>query len=287
MATVSAASGRGKSGDPASGKPRHVLITGATGGLGQALAAHYAAPGRVLSLTGRDAARLSAIADTCAARGAHVVSRALDITDAEALGGWIVARDEEDPIDLLIANAGIGGAAVVPPPGGESGELARRILAVNTIGAINTVTPALPRMIARRRGHIAIVGSISGSIGMAQSPVYCASKGAVQIYADGLRRLVRRHGLRVTCVLPGFIDTPMSRSLDMPRPWCWPAERAARRIAADIARGARRSIFPWQLRAGIGLQNYLPAALTDFILEIGARGGGWTNPEPDEDGGTD
>lgn len=178
---------------------------------------------------------------------------------------------------VAIANAGIGGADVVPPPAGEDGELARRILAVNTLGAINTVTPLLPKMVARRHGRIALVGSISGSIGLPQSPVYCASKAAVQIYAEALRRLVRPHGVRVTAVLPGFIDTPMSRSLDLPRPFCWPAEKAAARIAADIARGRRQSIFPWQLRFSIALQNYLPMALSDLILSIGARSTGLTN----------
>lgn len=261
-----------------SGAPAHVLITGATGGIGQALATHYAAAGRILSLTGRDTARLAEIAAQCAARGAQVVAEPLDVTDAHTLEAWIAARDDALAIDLLIANAGIGGAAVVPSAAGESGRLAREILSVNTFGAVNTVTPVLPRMVARRRGHIVMIGSISGSIGMPQSPAYCASKAAVQIYADALRRLVGPHGVRVTAVLPGFVDTPMSRSLDMPRPWCWPADRAARRIARDVARGARRSVFPWQLRTAIALQGYLPLALTDFVLARSARRGRWTGP---------
>lgn len=75
----------------------------------------------------------------------------------------------------------------------------------------------------------------------------------------------------MTNVLPGFVDTPMSRSSTMARPWCWPADKAARRIVRDVALGRRYCVFPWQLCLSIGLQNYLPAALTDFILSTANR----------------
>jgi len=159
----------------------------------------------------------------------------------------------------------------MPPPTGETGDVARRILSVNTVGVINSVTPILPRMVARGRGHVALIGSISGAIGLPQSPVYCASKAAVKIYGDALRRLVGKRGVQVTTVLPGFVDTPMSRSLNMARPWCWPVDKAARRIARDVALGRRYCVFPWQLRMAIGLQNLLPAPLTDFILSTANR----------------
>lgn len=255
----------------ASRSTNHVLITGATSGLGWALAEHYAGQGCQLSLAGRDKERLDAIGDICRGKGAQVKTMQIDVTDARGMQGWLIARDEVLPIDVLIANAGIGGAAVLPSASGEEGDLARKILSVNTVGVINSVTPVLPRMVARGHGHIALVGSISGAIGLPQSPVYCASKAAVQIYGDALRRLVRKRGVHVTTILPGFIDTPMSRSLNMTRPWCWPVDKAARRIARDVALGKRHCVFPWQLRLSIGLQNYLPAALTDFILSVANR----------------
>ncbi|KAF0136714.1 MAG: putative short-chain dehydrogenase/reductase [Xanthobacteraceae bacterium] len=249
----------------------HVLITGATSGLGWALADHYAAPGILLSLAGRDEERLAAIRQLCEAKGAVVEAAQVDVTDAEAMERWLIARDDVQAVGILIANAGMGGSAVVPGTSGEDGPLARRIVAVNTVGVINSVTPLLPRMTARKRGRVALIGSISGAIGLPQSPVYCASKAAVQIYGDALRRLVRQHGVMVTNVLPGFVDTPMSRSLDMPRPFCWPAEKAARRVARDIASGRRQCVFPWQLRLSIALQNYLPLALTDFVMAMSNR----------------
>jgi short-subunit dehydrogenase len=251
--------------------PSHIAITGATGGLGQALAKHYAASGRVLSLSGRDAERLDQIGAVCRDKGAQVHTQRVDVTDADATEAWLLGRDSDHPIDMVITSSGMGGAAVISPPTGEPGRLARDILMTNAFGVINAVTPILPRMIERRRGHLVLIGSIQAMIGLPQSPVYCASKAAVQIYGDGLRRLVRRHGVRVTTVLPGFIDTPMSRSLAMDRPWCWPADKAAGRIARDVARGAARSIFPWQLSLLIGLQNGLPVSMTDFIMARIAR----------------
>jgi short-subunit dehydrogenase len=250
----------------------HILITGATSGLGWALAEHYAGPDRHLSLTGRDVERLNAIAALCRAKGSEVHTAQIDVTDAEAMHDWLTARDDAQPVAVLIANAGMGGAAVMPQACGEDGPLARKILTVNTIGMINSVTPLLPRMVARGQGNIALIGSISGAIGLPQSPVYCASKAAVQIYGDAIRRLVRRHGVLVTNVLPGFVDTPMSQSLvGIARPWCWPADKAARRIARDIALGRRQCVFPWQLRWSIGLQKLLPLALTDLVLSMSNR----------------
>ncbi len=256
--------GRGVS--SASRTPQHVVITGATGGIGRALARHYAAPGRNLSLTGRNPERLLDIAAECQSLGADVMTSTLDVTDAEAMKLWLCERDSQIPVDILIANAGMGGDAVLPSPSGEDGELARRIVSVNTTGVINTVTPLLPNMVERQRGHIVLIGSISGFLGLPQSPVYCASKAAVQIYGDAIRRLVRQYGVRVTTVMPGFVDTPMSRSLNMPRPWCWSAEQAAIRIVKDVSRGARRCIFPWQLRLGISLANVLPIPVADLVL---------------------
>jgi short-subunit dehydrogenase len=255
---------------------RHVAITGASSGLGRALAELYAAPGVTLSLSGRNRERLEATAAACRARSADADARCVDVTDPAAMHDWLTGRDAAAPIDLLIANAGIGGSAVVPGPSGEAGGMAREIFAINTLGVINAVTPILPRMIARRGGQLVLVSSMNSYLGFPQAPAYSASKAAVRIYGEGLRRLVRRHGVRVTTVMPGFIDTPMSQTLGMRRPFCWPADVAARRIARDVARGAAECVFPWQLRLSTGLSNYLPLAVTDFILAMTTRMG-WDN----------
>jgi short-subunit dehydrogenase len=247
-------------------QPSHVLITGASGGIGGALAVHYAASGRVLSLTGRNSARLDDVARTCRSRGAVVETASLDVTDAAALHGWIVARDAVQPVDLAIAGAGLGGADALAPETGESGAQARALFDVNTLGVITTVTALHPLMAARESGQVVIIGSIQGGIGLPQSPAYSASKAALRIYADGMRRLLRPKGVAVMLVLPGFVDTPMSQSLGMPRPWVWTAPRAAARIAQDARRRARYSVFPWPLRLAIGLAAMAPVALVDAVL---------------------
>lgn len=249
----------------------HVAITGATSGLGWEIAKLYAGKGCSLSLSGRDQERLEKISEICSGLGAKVSARKVDVTDALAMDAWLSEADAQMPIDLLVANAGMGGADVVVTECGETAELAGRIVEVNTTGAINTITPLMPRMMERACGHIVIIGSISAAIGLPQSPVYCASKAALRIYADAIRRLLKPHGVRVTSVLPGFVDTPMSRSIGMARPWCWSAEKAARRIARDVERGAAHCIFPWQLRYLIGLQNLMPTWASDLILQTGMR----------------
>lgn len=254
---------------------RHILLTGASSGLGRALALHYAGPGRELSLIGRDAARLASVADECRARGTQVAFGQIDVTDPGAMADWLELRDSQSPVDLLIANAGLGGSAALAPRSAEGGEQARALFAVNTLGLINTVTPLLPRMQGRGRGHLVIVGSIQGDLGLPQSPVYSASKAAARIYADGLRRLLRGQGIKVTTVLPGFIDTPMSQSLQMARPFLWSPERAALRIARDIGRGRRYSIFPWPLRLAVALGRVAPAALGDAVLSASLRFHRW------------
>lgn len=263
--------------------PAHVVLTGASSGLGRALALHYAAPGRRLSLLGRDGDRLDAVAMACRAKGAAVETAQIDVTDAVALSDWLHAQDGQTPVDLVIANAGLGGSRALAPRGGEGGAQARALFAVNTVGLINTVTPLLAPMRIRRHGSLALVGSIQGDLGLPHSPAYSASKAAVRIYGDGLRRLLRADGLSVTTILPGFIDTPMSQSLRMARPFLWPAEKAARRIAQDIARGARYSIFPFPLRLAIGLGRALPPAVTDFVLTQSLRFHRWPNLPLDAD----
>ncbi len=262
--------------------PAHVLITGSSSGIGRALSLRYAAPGRFLSLVGRDAQRLEATAAECRASGAEVASAQIDVTEHEALESWLLVRDAVRPIDLVIACAGLGGQRALAPNGGESGAQAREILNVNMVGVINTVTPLQPLMARRGTGQVAIIGSIQGGIGLPQAPAYSASKAAVRIYADSMRRLLRPQGVTVTLVLPGFVDTPMSQSLSMPRPWLWTAERSAERIARDIARGARYSIFPWPLRLLTALGEFAPASLVDLALAISLKQTGVapTDPEP-------
>jgi len=187
--------------------PRAVLITGATSGIGRALAREYARPGVTLSLCGRDAGRLADVAGTCRGAGAAVDSRILDVTDAAAVRAWIEAADAEAPLDLVIANAGISGGSA---GGGEDADAARRIFAVNVAGVMNTVLPAIAPMQERGSGQIALMSSLASFRGLPGAPAYSASKAAVRTWGEALRGALAGDGIEVSVICPGFIETPMT-----------------------------------------------------------------------------
>lgn len=251
---------------------RHIVITGGSSGLGAALSRRYLARGDRVTLVARDGAKLEQARDRARLEtGQSPAVLACDVGDAEGLGRALVAVDQSQPVDVLIANAGLGGRDVLAGPGGESGDLARRIYEVNAVGVINTVTPLLGPMVERGRGHIVVVGSVGGLIALPQSPAYSASKAAVYSYGHGLRRLLKPQGVRVTVVSPGFVDTPMSRSLPFARPLLVDADRAAGIIVRAVDRGKAEVIFPWPFRLAVGLHALLPTAVADRIVAAAAR----------------
>lgn len=246
--------------------PRHVLITGASSGIGAALARAYAQSDVRLSLTARNPVRLEEVATHCHAVGAETLWQSIDVVDGTALADWIAECDEARPVDLVIANAGVGGERVIAPAAGESLSVAHDIVATNILGVANTIIPLLPRFVARGKGHIAIMSSLAAFIGLPQAPLYSASKAAVRMYGDGLRRLLAPKGVRVTVICPGFVETPMSASVPENRPFLWNADRAASRIVAGLARGNREIVFPWPLSVMARLANVLPTAFLDSVL---------------------
>jgi short-subunit dehydrogenase len=250
----------------------HIVVTGASSGLGGQIALRYAAKGRLLTLFGRDRTRLEAVCAECRQRGAQTNSIVCDIADAGQVEAALLNADAATPVDLVIANAGIGGEAALAPPWGESGPVARHIFDVNTVGVINTVTPLTRVMVDRGRGCIVVVGSLAGWDGLPDAPAYSASKAAVTAYARGLRRLLHRTGVRVVLVSPGFITTPMSTSLPFATPFAWTADRAAARIAYGIERGHTEITFPLPLRLAATALQFLPTALVDVILRSTAQG---------------
>lgn len=244
-------------------EPKHILITGGSNGLGAALARAYAAPNIRLALTGRGRERLVAVAAACRGQGAEVEAVRLEVTDAEAMAAWIVAQDRIAPLDLVIANAGISAGTGT---GGESAAQARRIMAVNVDGVINTIQPALPLMTARRRGQLALMSSLAAFHGLPSAPAYCASKAAVKAYGEALRSAFGPLGVRVSVVCPGFVETSMTAVNRFPMPFLMTAESAAARIKRGLARDQARIAFPFRLYATVRLLAALPHGLTDRWL---------------------
>lgn len=244
-------------------QPDTVLITGATSGLGHALALEYAKAGRSLALTGRDKARLAGVAGEARALGADVVSRPLDVTDSAGLAAWIAEVDEARPLELVIANAGVAALS----KGEETEEEARMIFRVNIQGVLNTVFPALAAMRPRRRGRIAVTSSIASFVPIPAAPAYSASKFAVRAWAEALRLSLWKEGIRVTAICPGFIRTPMTAGVHGPMPLAVDAEAAARRIVRGLRRSPARLVFPRRMLLLIRAASLLPESVQRMIAD--------------------
>ena len=243
--------------------PAGILITGASSGIGAALAEAYAAPGVALVLTGRDAGRLDDQAGRCRSKGADVWTAIVDVTDRAAMAACLIEADDRRPIDLLIANAGISGGT---SGAGEGEDQARAIFAANLDGVLNTVHPLVPRMTARGRGQIALMSSLAAFRGMPGAPAYCAAKAAVRIYGEGLRGELWGHGVIVSVICPGFVRSPMTAVNDFRMPLLMDADRAARIIRRGLARGRARIAFPWPNAVLAGVFGALPPGLTDAVV---------------------
>lgn len=243
------------------------LITGASSGLGRALALALARPGAVLHLSGRDAARLDMVAAEVQARGGTAHPRVVDVTDADAMTAWIGGAGR---LDLVVANAGISAG---PAPGTtERPEQVRRIFDVNLGGMLNTVLPAVAVMRAQApgpdgvRGRIAAVASIAAFVPVPGTPSYCASKAAVDSWIMGTASTTRPGGVLLTSVCPGYIRTGMTASNRFAMPGLMDADRAAAIMLRGVANGRRRIVFPWWMAAGARLMGSLPAAWTAPLL---------------------
>jgi short-subunit dehydrogenase len=244
---------------------RTVLITGATGAIGRALALAYAAPGRALVLHGRNEARLAEIARACERLGATVETQALDVRDAGALAAWLDEVAKRRAVELAIVNAG---AINVLKPGAqeEARADAERVFAVNLGGAVATVSALLPHMRARGSGQIALVSSLLAWFGLPVAPAYSASKAALKAYGEALRGPLGREGIRVSVVLPGFVKSDMSDELRIPKPFMLSAEDAAARIKRGLERDRERISFPLPLALGCRLLAALPPAAARGVL---------------------
>jgi short-subunit dehydrogenase len=262
---------------------RSVAITGASSGIGRALAEACAAPGMALHLAGRDAGRLAAAAAACRARGADVAATLLDVRDAAACARWIAGAGR---IDLLFANAGISGGT---GGGTEPVAQARAIFETNVTGVLNTALPALDSMAAQPpgpdgvRGRIAVIASVAAFVASASAPAYCASKAAVQAWAEALDGVERRRGIRLHAVCPGYIRTPMTARNRFPMPFLMDAEEAARRTLRGIARGRTRIAYPWPTYLAARFVGALPPAWRAFVFaRLPAKAAAEEAPAPDD-----
>lgn len=242
-----------------------LVVTGASSGLGAAIAQSYAEPGTVLGLIGRNTDRLEKVATICRQRGALVEVGSIDVRNTAGLTKWLQDFDDCHAIEILVANAGI--ANEVSPSGARELLAAISILDVNLNGAVATVMAVADRMRGRRRGQLVLMSSLAGIRPLPDMPVYGASKAGLISYGNALRGQLRHDGVKVTVICPGFVETPMSAQHRGPRPLLMTTDQAVRHIRKAIERGASMTSFPMSLALGLHLLALLPAAVADRIID--------------------
>ncbi|MFC5302190.1 SDR family oxidoreductase [Azospira restricta] len=253
---------------PETRSPLRVFLTGASSGIGAALARHYAAEGAVLGLAARRADALAALA--AALPGEHA-TYPLDVADAPALAAAaadFVARFGAP--DIVIANAGVSAGTLTE----HSEDLAvfRRIMDTNVYGMAATFAPFIgPLRAGGGGGRLVGIASVAGIRGLPGAEAYSASKAAAIAYLESLRLEMRPYGIQVVTIAPGYIDTPMTEINPYPMPFLLPADAAARRFAAAIARGTSYAVIPWQMGVVAKLLRLLPNWAYDRLFVAAPR----------------
>lgn len=240
-------------------------ITGASSGIGRALALRLADQGFRVAATAR---RTDALDALVAAGQGRITAYPGDVTDTARMAAIVAAVERDGPIALAVLNAG---AYDLNERGGFDGALVLRTIDVNLGGLVRCLDPLLPAMLARGRGQIAVVASLAGYGGIPGSLAYGAAKAAMITMAEALQLTYAREGLTIQVVNPGFVDTPMTAPNDYPMPFMMSAERAAAIIAAGLARGGFEISFPrrlvWTMKAAL----LLPYALWLPLMERATR----------------
>lgn len=245
--------------------PRVVVVTGASGAIGGALAENYAAPGMFLALQGRDNQRLEAAARRCREKGAEVFVCKMDLREAQTLRNWLEEFDTLHPVDLLIADAGVANV-LEDLCQWETPEATNEVISTNLLGTINSVMPIAQRMRGRGTGHLAIVSSLAAFRGMAISPAYCASKSALHAWGQSIRPLLGATGISLTMIYPGFVKSNMSDAFPASKPFLIEAAQAATHIRRGLDAKKATIIFPAVLWLGFKLLNALPDSWADSVL---------------------
>jgi short-subunit dehydrogenase len=240
-----------------------VMITGASSGIGLGLAEELGARGARLGLVARRADVLEEVVQRVSAKGGAAVALPADVRDPESIRAAADGlRGSFGPIDLLIANAGIGptrDAARFDPK-----EVAD-VMSINVVGASNSVAAVLPEMLERGAGHLAVISSLAAYRGLPKSAAYCASKAAVSSFFESLRLDLEPRGIDVSIIHPGFIKTPLTAGRHAQLPYLQELDVAVKKIANAIEKRRKTYSFPWQLATIVRAGMIMPIWMYDRI----------------------
>lgn len=243
---------------------QRVFLTGASSGIGEALAIALAKKGAVLALLARRRELLDKLKRECEKAGGTARVYAVDVTDEDAVQ---VAVDEFllefEHVDILIANAGIGGNNK------ETRSLqplaVKKVVEINLLGAVNSVHAVLPHMLKRGRGHLVAISSLAGFRGLPKSAAYSASKAGMTAFFESVRLDVKHQGIDVTIIQPGFIKTPLTSGRDAKMPFLMELNDAVPLFIKAIEKKKRFAAFPWQLATVVRAGKFMPSWLYDRI----------------------
>lgn len=243
----------------------NVLITGASSGIGEAIAIECAKRGDTLFLCARNSERLEKVASACREAGAKsVYAEVIDVADEAATSAWLSKCDAIAPLERVFANAGIG-------TGEESEKNVRRTFDVNVNGCVNTVLPAIELYRARRKRdlniklQILITASIAGYGPIASCPSYSATKSCMKTWALAMRSALKKENILVSAICPGFVRSRITDQNTCPMPFFMEADKAAKIILSRADRNVGLIAFPWQMRFAVWMLSTLPFAVNEFI----------------------
>ena len=250
------------------------IDTGASSGIGWELAKLLAGQKCAVGVLARRKDRLETLVQEIQAAGGKAAYAVADVAErAQTVAAIHALRDQLGPIDLLIANSGVGVATLIEPMNTEEVEL---MFKVNTLGVVYSIEAVLPEMLQRGKGHLAAVSSMAAYLGMPGESGYCASKAAVNMYMHGLRLQLRYRGIDVSTICPGFIETPMTAHNKFKMPFVMTAARAAQKIVGALERKKKVYCFPWQMNLLMTLARFLP----DWAIEWALRDKAGLKVEP-------
>ena len=244
--------------------PQNIIISGASSGIGQALALEYASSGITLGLIGRNSERLKHASKLCKEKGATVVSLSHDIKEHSVIESWVKDFNSKHPVDLVVSNAGISGGT------GRDGQIEtlddiKEIYDVNVMAAIFFGQCLYEDMKQRGHGQIAFTGSIAGFRGWAGAPAYTSSKSAIHTYAESLRMLGSKHNIKVNIIAPGFVESRMTDQNEFPMPFKLTSTQAAKIIKRGLEKNKRYIIFPFRMHILSLFSRCLPEIAINFI----------------------